>query len=116
MASIGNKRIDLKDALVFVLDGNDSDVSGFSSDGDDEESEDNPLLLIRHEASKETAGQSYDLKGNNEKETSDETGEEEKELLKAMKKHTYRRRKKEIPRHIEIFEYMPRHLKSQKMK
>ena len=103
MARDGNKIIDLKDALAFVLDGNESDVSGFSSDEDDDEPDDNPMLLNRDEANEETVGQSYELRGNDKKDNTDETIQEEEELPAAMKKHAYRWRKKEIPKHNEVF-------------
>ena len=103
MAREGNKIIDFKDALAFVLDGNESDVSGFSSDEDDDEPDDNPMLLNRDEANEETVGQSYELRGNDKKDNTDETILEGEELPAAMKKQAYRWRKKEIPKHNEVF-------------
>ena len=100
----GNKRIDFKNALAFVLDGNESDLSGFSSDEDnDDEAEVNPLSLNKFETDVDFMEQSDDLKGNDEKEDSDENVEAEEEPHVVKKKHVYRWRKKDIPKHNGIF-------------
>eukprot|EP00795_Rhopilema_esculentum_P003262 gene3262-1589_t len=82
-----SKRIGFKDALAFVLDGNESDISGFSSDEDDDKPKNDSLLLNRLETDEESMGQSNELKGNTNKEDSDENEEAEEEPSGSMKKH-----------------------------
>ena len=75
-----SKRIGFKDALAFVLDGNQLDISGFSSDEDDDKLKDDSVLLNRLKTDEEIMGQSNELK-----------------------KHVYRWQKKDIPVHSGIF-------------